>query len=377
MAGIYFHIPFCKRACAYCDFYKQIGTKHIAETLSAMRGELRQRQSYLKGEKIGTIYFGGGTPSLCSPRQIDDLMNDCAKLFDCSATEEITLEANPDDLTEEYLRDLRSAGINRLSMGIQSFDDACLKLMNRRHTAAEAIRAVETAQKAGFDNISTDLIFGVPGFGGEKLKQSIRQMLALGVQHISAYHLTIEPNTFFGRQMARGEFSPVKEEVSEEEFLAVHHALTDAGYEHYEISNFALEGRRARHNAAYWHGVPYLGIGPAAHSFDGSERHWNISSVEDYLEGAEPEAEELTARDHYNEYLMTRLRTIEGIDLEEVERMFGHRQLEFLMHNLRQSMLAHRLSTTGTHIALKPEHFLVSDLVIKDLFDVSCSTSTQ
>ena len=370
MSGIYIHIPFCKRACAYCDFYKEIGTRHIDATLAAMHRELDARKDYLRGEPLTTIYFGGGTPSLCSPRQIGEFMEHIARLYPASALEEITLEANPDDLTAEYLRDLRAVGINRLSMGIQSFDDGCLRLMNRRHNAAQAIHAVEQAQRVGFDNISTDLIFGVPGYGGEKLAHSILTMLSLGVQHISAYHLTIEPNTSFGRQMARGTFHPVEEQTSEEEFLAVHTALTDAGYEHYEISNFALPGHRARHNASYWHGVPYLGIGPAAHSFDGEERHWNISSVEEYLRGATPEAEHLTPRDHYNEYLMTRLRTIEGIDLNEIEARFGEEQLQHLMHNLRHTMLAHRLTITDHHIALRPEHFLVSDLVIKDLFEV-------
>ncbi len=370
MAGLYFHIPFCKRACAYCDFYKQIGTRHFDETLQAMHRELDTRAPYLRGASIGTVYFGGGTPSLCSPRQIGDFMEHTARLFDTSALEEITLEANPDDLSTDYLRGLRDAGINRLSMGIQSFDDDCLKLMNRRHDAAGAIRAVDMAQKVGFDNISTDLIFGVPGFGGEKLMRSIRRMLDLNVQHISAYHLTIEPDTFFGRQMARGTFSPVTEEVSEEEFLTVHHALTEAGYEHYEISNFALPNRRARHNAAYWHSVPYLGIGPAAHSFDGEERHWNVSSVEGYLQGEAPEAEQLTRRDRYNEYLMTRLRTIEGLDLKEIVRLFGEDQLKSLKNNIRGSMLASTLRISDDRIALKPEQFLVSDLVIKDLFEV-------
>lgn len=370
MAGLYFHIPFCKRACAYCDFYKQIGTRDLEPTLDAMHRELDLRASYLRGAPVTTVYFGGGTPSLCSPRQIGEFMEQIYGLFDTARLEEVTLEANPDDLTADYLRDLRGAGINRLSVGIQSFDDDCLRLMNRRHDAAQAVRAVETAQRIGFDNISTDLIFGVPGFGGERLRHSIRQMLALGVQHISAYHLTIEPGTFFGRQMAQGRFSPVAEEISEEEFLRVHTELTDAGYEHYEISNFALPGRRARHNASYWHSVPYLGIGPAAHSFDGTERHWNVSSVSRYLAGEAPEAEQLTLRDRYNEYLMTRLRTAEGIDLEEVRNLFGEKRLEKLMNDLRGPMIAYGLCISERHIALHPEQFLVSDLVIKDLFEV-------
>ena len=242
---------------------------------AAMHRELDERQDYLRGEAVTTRYFGGGTPSLYAPAALKGLLDHAALLFDCSGTTETTLEANPDDLTENYLDGLREAGIDRLSIGIQSFDDGCLKLMNRRHTAAQAIGAVRAAQRAGFGNITADLIFGIPGFGGDSLKRSLDGMLSLGVQHISAYHLTIEPDTAFGRRAARGEFRAVDEEVSEEEFLTVHDTLTAAGFEHYEVSNYALPGFRARHNASYWHGTKYLGIGPAAHSFDGEESQFS------------------------------------------------------------------------------------------------------
>lgn len=231
MAGLYFHIPFCKRICAYCDFYKSARLEQMDGVTAAMHRELDERQDYLRGEAVTTRYFGGGTPSLYAPAALKGLLDHAALLFDCSGTTETTLEANPDDLTENYLDGLREAGIDRLSIGIQSFDDGCLKLMNRRHTAAQAIGAVRAAQRAGFGNITADLIFGIPGFGGDSLKRSLDGMLSLGVQHISAYHLTIEPDTAFGRRAARGEFRAVDEEVSEEEFLTVHDTLTAAGFE--------------------------------------------------------------------------------------------------------------------------------------------------
>ena len=254
MAGIYLHIPFCKRICAYCDFYKSADLRQMDALIEAMHRELDARRGYLGGEAVETRYFGGGTPSLCPPEEIGALLRHTEELFDCSRAEETTLEANPDDLTPRYLAAVRRAGIDRLSIGIQSFDDDCLKLMNRRHTARQAAEAVHNAQKEGFGNITVDLIFGVPGFGGDSLRRSLGEAIGLGVQHISAYHLTIEPDTAFGRRAARGAFAPVEEQVSEEEFLTVHDTLTAAGFEHYEVSNFALPGFRARHNAAYWHG---------------------------------------------------------------------------------------------------------------------------
>lgn len=369
MAGLYFHIPFCKRACAYCDFFKEIGTARMEPLIAAMHRELDARVGYLDGEAVRTRYFGGGTPSLCASAAIRALLNHAAERFDCTRVEETTLEANPDDLTPRYLDDLLEAGIDRLSIGVQSFDDGCLKLMNRRHTAAQAADAVRTARQAGFRNITADLIFGVPGFGGESLRRSLDTLLRLDVQHISAYHLTVEPGTTFGRRMARGAFAPVAERISEEEFLLVHETLCKAGYEHYEVSNFALPGFRARHNAAYWHGEKYLGIGPAAHSFDGRERCWNVASVESYIAGEASENETLTERDRFNEYVLTRLRTAEGIDLMQIRDRFGAERARQLLLNAAASLDAGWLVRSGDRMALPPERFLVSDLVIEALFE--------
>lgn len=369
MAGLYFHIPFCKRVCAYCDFYKSVDLRRMDPLLESMHRELDARREYLGGEPVRTRYFGGGTPSLCAPEAVAGLLDHAATLFDCTAAEETTLEANPDDLTPAYLAVLRRAGVNRLSVGIQSFDDACLKLMNRRHNAAQAVEAVRSAQREGYENITVDLIFGVPGFGNDTLRRSLDSALALGVQHISAYHLTVEPDTAFGRRAARGEFRAVEEEVSEEEFLTVHQALTAAGFEHYEVSNYALPGFRARHNASYWHGTKYLGIGPAAHSFDGEERHWNASSVEKYIAGAPAGKEVLTQRDRFNEYVMTALRTAEGIDLEEAAARFGAKRLARMQEEAAPFLRSGTLRIDRGRMALPPEKFLVSDAVIGALFE--------
>jgi len=369
MAGLYFHIPFCKRVCAYCDFFKSVDLRRIGEVLAAMHRELQQQSSFLDGEPIRTRYFGGGTPSLCTPQQIGGLLRHAAELFDCTAVEETTLEANPDDLSGPRLDALRRAGIDRLSLGVQSFDDACLRLMNRRHTAAQAIEAVKLARAAGFDNITVDLIFGIPGFGGDSLRRSLDAALALAPEHVSAYHLTVEPDTAFGRRAAQGRFAPVDEEVSEQEFLTVHRRLTEAGYEHYEVSNFALPGRRARHNAAYWHGAKYLGIGPAAHSYDGRERRWNASSLDRYTAGEPPEREVLTGRDRCNEYVMTRLRTAEGIDLDETQQLFGAGAAARIEQEAARFVAAGMLTAAGRRLAVPPERFLISDAVIEALFE--------
>ena len=373
MAGLYFHIPFCKRVCAYCDFYKSADLRRMDDLLAAMHRELDDRRGYPGGEAVTTRYFGGGTPSLCTPEAIRGLLDHAARLFDCSGAEETTLEANPDDLTAEYLDGLLEAGIDRLSIGVQSFDDDCLKLMNRRHTAAQAAEAVRAAQRAGFGNITLDLIFGVPGFGGDTLRRSLDTALSLGVQHISAYHLTIEKNTAFGRRLERGRFSEVDEQVSEREYLEVHRTLTGAGFEHYEVSNYALPGCRARHNAAYWSGDEYLGIGPAAHSFNGKSRRWAAASIDGYLAGAGTEAiyeqERLTERDRYNEYLMTRLRTAEGLELAAVETRFGKERAERLLRQAEPFMGIGELCFAAGRLAIPAEKFLVSDAVIGALFE--------
>lgn len=372
MAGIYFHIPFCRRICAYCDFYKNADLRLMEQTLAAMEREVVARRDFLRGEAVRTIYFGGGTPSLASAEWIGRAIEQCREMFDCSPLEEVTLEANPDDLSEEYLRALREVGVNRLSIGVQSFDDEVLRTMNRRHDAAAAVRAVETARAVGFDNITIDLIYGLPFGPKDALTRSLAQAVALGVEHVSAYHLTIEPNTRFGRMAERGELAPVPEEESERQYNQVHTTLTEAGYDHYEISNFAREGRRSRHNSSYWQSQPYLGIGPAAHSFDGESRVWARSSVADYLAGVDRgecyENELLTATDRYNETIMTSLRCREGVDQAELEKKFGRARKEYFVNETARFVVSGVLVSDGNRVAMCPERWLVSDSVIAELF---------
>lgn len=370
MAGIYFHIPFCKRICSYCDFYRTAQLKELPEVVEKMCEEVKDRADYLPDKQLKTIYFGGGTPSLLSPEQLAQLLKTTRAHFDCSEVEETTLEANPDDLTAEYLQELRRMGINRLSIGIQSFDNDCLKLMNRRHTAEEAIAAVKAAQQAGFDNLTIDLIFGVPGFGGEKLERSIETALSLGVQHISAYLLTIEERTRFGRMVEKGELQEISDETAEAEYLLIHKRLTDAGMEHYEVSNYALPSFRARHNSHYWDATPYLGIGPGAHSFDGVSRQWNVASTTRYLQGEPPERELLGEEEMREEFLMTRLRTADGFSLDEAAEHFGEEyrnRLEKAAQRLIQEGLLHE---QAGHLRIPPEKLLLSDYVIGSMFDL-------
>jgi len=374
MAGLYFHIPFCKRICAYCDFFRSADLSRREGVVAALHRELDRQWGFLGVGSLRTIYFGGGTPSLLAPAELQRLIDHAAQLFDCSAVGEVTAEVNPDDLTPAYIRELRRTRIDRLSIGVQSFDDAELRMMNRRHTAAQAVRAVREAQDAGFDNLTVDLIFGVKGFGGEVLARSVETLLSLGVQHVSAYHLTIEPGTALHRRTLRGEFGAVDEATSEREFLCVHRALTAAGYEHYEVSNYALPGRRAQHNSAYWAGDPYLGIGPGAHSFNGEVRRWALPSIERYeAEAGEASIygqERLSDRDRYNETVMVSLRTADGVDPDALERRFGRERRERFLADAERFLRSGTLVRCGGRIALPAEKFLVSDAVIEALFDV-------
>lgn len=365
MSGIYIHIPFCRQICRYCDFHHSASLARKDEMLVAISRELDDRQVEIASGSVRTLYFGGGTPSVCTPEEIGSLVRQVRELWDVDAFEEVTLEANPDDLSPEYLAGLRAAGIDRLSIGIQSFHDAHLERMNRRHTAQAAVEAVQDAQRAGFGNITIDLIYGLPWMAPEEWQYNLDRAVALGVQHISAYHLTIEPRTVFGKQGLQ----PVDEAVSERHFAMLRETLLKAGFEHYEVSNFALPGFRAKHNSSYWHGEPYLGAGPSAHSYDGAGyRSWNVASNKLYLEGASREAEQLTKTDLLNEYLMTRLRTAEGISLEYLAARFGAAEADRVAARCADFVASGDMCRTPEGFAIPPEKFLVSDFVIAELF---------
>lgn len=364
-SSLYIHIPFCKKLCGYCDFFKTVALTHKGAVLRRMAEEMVERATMLEGTVLKTIYFGGGTPTVCTPEEIGSLLATAARLFDCSEVEEVTVEANPDDLTEEYLRGLREVGINRLSIGIQSFRDADLEFMNRRHDAWQAVEAVQRARNVGFDNISIDLIYGLPTATLEEWRCVVESAAALGVEHISAYHLTIEERTPFGKKGV----CTTPEEISDKEYEVLCEVLQKAGYDHYEISNFALPGRRSKHNSAYWRGTPYLGLGPGAHSFDGkSIRSWNVPSIKSYLDGVAPESETLSVTERYEEVVMVSLRTADGVDLVRLEELFGRQKRVQFEATAAPFVERKILLREGNNVAFAKEHWLVSDSVIAEFF---------
>ena len=327
MSGIYIHIPFCKSKCYYCDFYSVTKSTGQEEFVRTLLGELDIRNDYLTDKKVDTIYFGGGTPTLLNPGHLGVIMKRLAELFEIDDQAEITIEANPDDLYPEGLEKCRSIGFNRISIGIQSFFDEHLRLMNRRHNAAQAIEAPGMACDSGFDNISLDLIYGIPGMTLGQWEQNLKRASGLPVDHISAYHLTIEPGTRFGRLKKAGIFSEISDEQSAEQYLMLLEVLGSNGFEQYEISNFARHGKYSRHNTKYWQGDSYLGLGPSAHSFNGTMRNWNQANLRSYtekiLQGKHPAGETITPVMRRNEYVMTRLRTAAGIRQADFQSEFG------------------------------------------------------
>ncbi len=325
MPGIYIHIPFCKQACNYCNFHFTTSTTYKNDFLAALLKEIELQKDYLANEKIETIYFGGGTPSLLRPEEILSILGKIRGSFSIDDNAEITMEANPDDINETKLSGWGLAGINRLSIGIQSFFDEDLKWMNRSHNAAQAKKSIELAQKKGFNNITIDLIYGAPLLTDEKWEQNVRTALQFKIPHLSCYALTIEPKTPLQKMIREHKKVDIDPDKQAAQFLTLMEWLSAAGFEHYEISNFAKPGFRSRHNSSYWQGKKYLGLGPSAHSFNGTERQWNISNNKKYIDsvnsGVIPfEKEELSSSQKQNEYIMTSLRTLEGMSLEKLNR---------------------------------------------------------
>ena len=376
MPGIYIHVPFCESRCAYCDFYSTTLMRHRSAYIDMVCRELQLRLPELQGAPIETIYLGGGTPSTLTIEELSSILTSLRNFHLSSFNfqlAEITLEANPDDLTEEYVQGLRTLPFNRVSIGIQSFHDRTLQLVGRRHTAQEAIEAVHRCQRMGLTNISIDLMYGLPGETLDDWAYSLDQAIALGVPHISAYHLTYEEGTRLWRMKEQGIVSPIDEEQSIRAFELLREKLLAAGYEHYEISNFALPGYHSRHNSSYWQGIPYIGIGPGAHSYDGTDRRWNLSSLADYIatpegEDVPHEVEHLTTEERYDERIITELRTARGIDLTSLLADFGER---YHTHCLRcATPYIHRgqlVHTADNHLRLTPESIFISDAVMRDL----------
>lgn len=322
MAGIYIHIPFCRQACHYCNFHFATSLHYKNDFISALLNEISLQESYLQQDLVETIYFGGGTPSLCTNEEIKTILEKIQAQFIVDKNAEITLEANPDDITAEKLSGWKESGINRLSIGVQSFFEEDLLWMNRAHNAEQAKESLALATTC-FDNITIDLIYGTPQLTNEKWLQNIQMAIALNIPHISCYALTVEPKTPLDKMIRLQQSENVNPDKQSEQFLLLMQQLAEAGYEHYEISNFARPGWRSRHNASYWQGKKYLGLGPSAHSFNGNERQWNVANNNTYISALKNntipfEKEVLTPVQQLNEYIMTSLRTTEGIDLERI-----------------------------------------------------------
>ncbi len=364
MAGIYIHIPFCKQACHYCNFHFATSLVYKNELIAALLKELELQKNYLPNEIVDTVYIGGGTPSLCSPGEIGSLLLKIRTIFTLSPGAEITLEANPDNISERMLADWKSVGINRLSIGIQSFFEEDLLWMNRAHNADQADDCLPLATKY-FNNITVDLIYGFPLLSNEKWKQNVEKVLSFDIPHISCYALTVESKTPLDKLIKQGKSLPVDPDFQSEQFLLLMEWLKKSGYEHYEISNFAKPGCKSRHNSSYWQGKKYLGIGPSAHSFNGNSRQWNVANNQIYISSLAKdelpfEKEELTPVQQLNEYIMTSLRTMEGLDIERT----GVRILEKTTKYFEAGLMKRE----NNFLVLTDQGKLLADGIASDLF---------
>ncbi len=339
MSGLYIHIPFCRQKCYYCNFYSLASQKYRNEIIEALLLEIDIQKQYLNGEKLDTIYFGGGTPSLYEPEQIQRIIQKAVSVFGLSNNAEITLEANPDDIKPGWLQTLTETSINRLSIGIQSFYNDDLKYLNRIHNALEALEAISLVQKSGFSNLSVDLIYGIPTLDDYKWRENIKTVLELNIPHISAYALTVESGTTLDHFIRKKKYLNVDDHQAERHFNILMELLNRNGYEHYEISNFAKPGQYAKHNTSYWQGKKYLGLGPSAHSYNHISRQWNIANIRKYLDGIKVgvlnfEKETLSKSQQINEYIMTSLRTMWGMDMLKIEAEFGSEIKDILKRQL-------------------------------------------
>ena len=372
MAGLYIHVPLCAKRCLYCDFFSNTEMKYKEPYVTALIRELEIRKDYIGNEPLETIYFGGGTPSQLQATDFERIFDAIQRLFDTSDCKEVTLEANPDDMTPEYVAGLRTFPFNRISMGVQSFKAEDLRFLNRRHDREQALRAVELCKENGLANISIDLIYGLPGQTLREWESNLDAAIRLDIPHISAYHLIYEEGTALYRLKEAGKISPVEEEVSVSLFTSLIDRLTANGYLHYEISNFARPGMISRHNSSYWTGKKYLGVGPSAHSYNGESRQWNVSSLPAYIRGIESgspevEVEELDINTRYNDFIITGLRTMWGVNLTEIQGQFGNDKLIYCQKQaapyLKQGLLIEKDAT----LTLSRNGIFISDSIMSDL----------
>ena len=376
MAGIYIHIPFCNSKCAYCGFYSIPSLKRKREFLETLRQEMVLRKDYLQGAPISTIYFGGGTPSILSVEELGTILQKIQTLFAVDPDAEITLEANPDTLSLEILQGLRSIGVNRLSIGIQSFFDEDLRYLSRRHDSRHARECLLWAKEAGFDNVSVDLIYGLPTADAAQWNRNLDLFFETGFPHLSAYALTLEPNAILTKQIEMGKALPVIEDDAVRDYEILCRRAKDAGFLHYEISNYCKPGMHSRHNSSYWFGIPYLGLGPSAHSYDGRSRQWNVSNLERYIlseahparDGISVTVESLSPEQIYDEYVMLRLRTLWGIDLKYLRRKMGDRFADHCERQAQPLIAQGRLSQTREFLYLTDDQMLFADGIAEALF---------
>lgn len=376
MAGIYIHIPFCRKRCHYCDFFKTTDFSQKFRILAALKKELESRAPELASEEINTIYLGGGTPSVLMIDELRSLLDTIRQHYNVSPEAEITMEANPDDLSQATLTAIRQTGYNRLSMGVQSFAEADLKLMNRRHGVMQAIQSVKWAKKAGFTNLSIDLIYGLPNQTPEEWERNVRIAVELDVQHISAYNLTYHEGTVFYDQLKKGILKELPDELCLQQFELLIKILKEAGFEQYEISNFCKPGYYSRHNSSYWKSKKYMGIGPSAHSFDLNTRRWNVSSTGKYLQGVEnnenySETEVLTEQDRYNDCIITGLRTIWGISEERIQTEYSAPYGAHFQKMCDKYVHAGQLIRSSGIVRISPEGLFLSDRIMADFMVVS------
>ena len=373
MAGIYIHIPFCKKACHYCDFHFSTSMKFKEPMIEAILKEVEVQQGYLRDEGIETIYFGGGTPSLLSKEELITILDKVRTTFNVIDEAEITLEANPDDLTQEKLQELKDVGVNRLSIGVQSFFDEHLKWMNRAHSAKESIDCIQHAVQIGFDNITLDLIYGIPNLSNEQWEANIQQAIDLNVGHISAYNLTLEENTAYANFVKKGLYKAPSDEKGAIQFQYLTSALKMAGYIQYETSNFAKAEQYSKHNSSYWRNKKYLGIGPSAHSFNGNSRQWNVANNKKYIDAISNntlsfELEELTNYDCVNEHLLVGLRTIWGCNLRFIQGQLSTVEYDDFLRELAIQVKSGLIIREGQKLLLTEKGKLFADRISSDLF---------
>ena len=371
MAGIYIHIPYCKKLCFYCDYYHVISVDNNSSFIDALLKEASLRKDYLVNETISTIYLGGGTPSVFSIQDLGTILNHIHKLFRLAEDCEITIELNPDDVKPAYLESLKNLNINRISLGIQSWRDSDLKMLNRRHDSAQAVIALKDTLNAGFKNVTIDLIYGIPGMSLKEWESNLDFSFSFDIKHLSAYHLTIEPGTVFGKMLEKGTISEIDENDSAAQFNILIEKAESEGFIQYEISNFGKPGYFSIHNSNYWKQVSYIGLGPSAHSFNGYSRQWNIRDLKGYIKAIKSrksffESEELDAKTRFNEYIMTSLRTMWGIDLEYVEGMFEKEGYDYIVNLAGKFRNYGLMKLEKNSLVLTNQGKLISDNIISE-----------